>query len=247
MGANLGCNPASAQVAVPLEIVEVDTGAAEKQGITQLRRHLKSQLSFVKSALELSTEQTEKLAGINDDWLLSEYREAGKKKVNPQNLGNALVQAFGGGVAIQPQMAGEEDPALKTTKSKIDKKIDEILTDQQQEQLKLERKARDDFQAEALASLTVVLIERQIHLSDDQAKKLVPALTGKINKSCGWHVYLNNPQYIPTIPKTALSSILSDDHLRFIRSLNQQDFIGNDIGLGQMFGVEEVEEELPLR
>jgi hypothetical protein len=82
-----------------------------------------------------------------------------------------------------------------------------------------------------------VLIERQIHLSHEQAQKLVPALTGKINKSCGWHVYLNNPQYIPTIPKAALSSVLSNDHMQFISNLNQQDFLGNNFGLEQMFGI----------
>jgi uncharacterized membrane protein YheB (UPF0754 family) len=241
----------NAQVEQPRAVVDVAVvdgvaidgeDVAEKQQLAQLRTHLKSQLSFIKSALELTVEQTEKLAAFNDDWLLAEYRETVKKKAAPKNLGNALVQAFGGGVAVMPQMQDGEDPAVKSTRSNIDKKVNELLTTQQQEQLKQERKAKENFQAEALAEFTVVLIERQIHLSDDQAHKLVPALTGKINKNCGWHVYLSNPQYIPTIPKAALSGILSDEHVRFIRSLNQQDFIGNDFGLGQMMGMMEAVE-----
>jgi hypothetical protein len=229
-----------AAVVVQQEVAVVPVDAAEdKQRLTPLRNHLKSQVSFIKAALELTSEQQEKLATFNEEWMVAEYRQAGKNKAKPQNLGNALVQVFGGGAVVRPQIEGNEDPLLKTTKSNIDKKINEILTAEQSEQLKQERLARDDFQAQALAELTVVLLERQIHLSNEQAQKLVPALTGKINKSCGWYVYLNNPQYIPTIPKAALSSVLTNDHLQFIGNLNQQDFLGNNFGLEQMFGLAE--------
>lgn len=236
----------SAQViGVPIAVgQELDSDAVKTQRIALLRSYVKTQLSYIQVAVILSDEQKEKAATLNEDWLRNECEQAEKKKAKPKNAGNILGQAFGARRQVVNDLAdGQNDPIQKTVQTVIDKTLNDYLTTEQQETLKQEKLARDQFQAQALAELTVALIERQIYLSDEQAQKLVPSLTGKINKSCGWHVYLNNPQYIPTIPKAALSNVLSEDHMRFIRGLNQQDFIGNDFGFVQMLGGEAAAQE----
>lgn len=226
------------QIVAAVRAVDQEADPSARLQVAQLGNHLKSQLSYIKNALELTAEQQEKLDKLNADWLLSEFGKAAHNKPNQNGLGNALFEAFGFGRAA-PAPPVNQDSGLDASKKIINNKINEILTAQQLEQLRQEQQARDDFQAQSLAELTVVLIERQFHLSDAQAQRLVPLLTGKINKNCGWHVYLNNPQFIPRIPQTALSAVLSSDQLQFLRSLNQQDFIGNDFG--QMFGFAEEE------
>jgi hypothetical protein len=228
--------PAQVEAFVPgalaLQAVPADQdNAIETQHIAQLQTHLKSQLSFAKCALELSEEQTEKFATFDKNWLVGEYRSAGGKKAKPKNPG-MLGQMFGGG-AIQAEN-GQEDASVKKLKTHIEKKIGEVLTEDQKEQLKQERKAKEDFRAKALAEFAVAMVERHVHVSEEQAVKLVPELTGKINKSCGWAVFLNNPQYIPTLPTAAISRVLNEAQLQTIRSLNQQDFVGNSFQ--QMFG-----------
>jgi hypothetical protein len=205
--------------------------ALENQYIAQLQTHLKSQLSFAKCALELTEEQTGKFATFDKNWLVGEYRSAGGKKAKPNNPG-MFAQMFGGG-AVQVQH-GQEDASLKKLKSHIDKKIEEVLTAEQKEQLKQERKAKEDFRAKALAEFAVAMVERHVHISEEQVEKLVPELTGKINKSCGWVVFLNNPQYIPTIPTAAITKVLNEAQIQSVKSLNQQDFVGNTFQ--QMFG-----------
>jgi hypothetical protein len=228
-----------AQVDVPADVaVQVlqaapadQENAIETQHIAQLHLHLWSQLSFAKCALELTGEQTEKFATFDKNWLVAEYRSAGGKKAKPNNPG-MFAQMFGGG-AVQGH-PGQEDAAIKKFKTQIDKKIEEVLTAEQKEQLKQERKAKEDFRAKALAEFAVAMVERHVHISEEQVEKLVPELTGKINKSCGWVVFLNNPQYIPTIPTAAITKVLNEAQIQSVKSLNQQDFVGNTFQ--QMFG-----------
>jgi hypothetical protein len=84
-----------------------------------------------------------------------------------------------------------------------------------------------------------------MYLKPEQVEQLEPALTGKINKQVGWTVFLNNRQYVPTMPQKALSGVLNDSQLKLVRELNQNDFIGQQFNLMQMMGIPvEGEEDL---
>jgi hypothetical protein len=234
---------------VIIEAVEAGGRNVENDGeinqVTKVRmglakKHLKAQLAFFATALELSAEQKESIAKLDNKWLLQKVQSGAKPK---GNVGGALLKMMGGGAVVRFDQAGDQDPVVIQINKNIDNALNELITEEQKQQLNEERAAKDACHNQALAELAVSLIERHIFINDEQATKLVPALTGKINKNCGWSVYLSNPQFVPTIPLKDLAGVLNAEQIALVKSLNQQDFVGNNFNLMQMMGIQEVEEE----
>lgn len=225
--------------------------AIKKARLESLEKHLRSQISFLNAAVTLTDEQKAELAKLNKAWLEENYKDP-KAAGNKQAAGGFLQAIVGGGQAPVPRMQGQEgDTVVRSMKSEIDKKIKGLITEDQAKQLEAEVKAKEDFRSEAMADLTISLLERQIFLKDEQIEQLRKSLNGKINRQAGWHVFLNNRQYLPTIPQKALSEVLNENQLKLIRDMHQNDFLGNEMNIMQMFGgqADEVEfvEEAVLR
>ncbi|MFO0943426.1 MAG: hypothetical protein U0930_22045 [Pirellulales bacterium] len=203
-----------------------------------LEKHLKSQTSFLKAAIELTAEQSEALSKLDKKWLDEIYQQNPKAAVKKQaGAGGGFLQAIVGGAQPMPQMPGQDNDALiRTLKSEIDKKIKSLISEEQVKQLEAESKSKDEFRAEAMAELTVSLLERQMYLKPEQIENLQKSLNGKINRQAGWHVFLNNRQYLPTIPQKALQEVLNENQLKLIRQMHQNDFLGNEMNIMQMFG-----------
>lgn len=218
-----------------------------------LEKYLKSQTSFLKAAVELSGEQQAEVAKLNKEWLAELYQQNPKAAPKKAAAGGGFLQAIVGGAqpVQQMQMQGQDnDAVVRSIKAEIDKKIKELITEEQVKQLEAESKAKDEFRTQAMADLTVSLLERQMYLKDEQIEQLRKSLNGKINRQAGWHVFLNNRQYLPTIPQKALSEVLNENQLKLIRQMHQNDFLGNEMNIMQMFGgqmdeVEIVDEAIP--
>lgn len=221
------------------QAIQGDNETIAKARANQVNKFLKGHLAFISNVTQFSKEQTEAIAKFDRAWIEEEIKKSSKPAKNAKNAVGFLGGFVGGGQAIEVNMGGDidQDPILKLVKASITKEIDAILSDEQKQLVADEKKAKDQFMAEALAEFSVAMLERHMYLKPEQVEKLKPALTGKINKQVGWTVYLSNRQYIPTIPQKAISAVLSDSQLKLVRDLNQNDFIGQQFNLMQMMGI----------
>lgn len=222
------------------QAIQGDNDAIAKARANQVNKFLKGHVAFISNVTQFSKEQTEAIAKFDRAWIEEQIKKSSKPAKNAKNAGGGFLGGFvGGGQAIELNMGGDidQDPILKLVKASITKEIDAILSDEQKQLVADEKKAKDQFMAEALAEFSVAMLERHMYLKPEQVEQLKPALTGKINKQVGWTVYLSNRQYIPTIPQKAISAVLSDSQLKLVRDLNQNDFIGQQFNLMQMMGI----------
>lgn len=232
------------------QAIQGDNDTIAKARANQVNKFLKGHVAFINNVTKFTKEQTEAIAKLDRAWIEEEIKKSGKATKNAKNAGAGFLGGFVGGgraVPLNMDVEGDQDPILKLLKSTITKEIDSILSDEQKQLVANEKKAKDEFMAEALAEFSVAMLERHMYLKPEQVEQLKPALTGKINKQIGWTVYLNNRQYIPTIPQKAISGVLSDSQLKLVRDLNQNDFIGQQFNLMQMMGIPiEGEEEMQV-
>ncbi len=222
------------------QAIQGDNETIAKARANQVNKFLKGHVAFISNVTQFSKEQTEAIAKFDRAWIEEEMKKSSKPAKNAKNAGAGFLGGFVGGgraVPLNMDVEGDQDPILKLLKATITKEIDAILSDEQKLLVANEKKAKDDFMAEALAEFSVAMLERHMYLKPEQVEQLKPALTGKINKQVGWTVYLSNRQYIPTIPQKAISAVLSDSQLKLVRDLNQNDFIGQQFNLMQMMGI----------
>lgn len=222
------------------QAIQGDNETIAKARANQVNKFLKGHVAFISNVTQFSKEQTEAIAKFDRAWIEEQIKKSSKPAKNAKNAGGGFLGGFvGGGQAIELNMGGDsdQDPVLKLVKASITKEIDAILSEEQKQLVANEKKAKDEFMAEALAEFSVAMLERHMYLKPEQVEKLKPALTGKINKQVGWTVYLSNRQYIPTIPQKAISGVLNDSQLKLVRDLNQNDFIGQQFNLMQMMGI----------
>jgi uncharacterized membrane protein YheB (UPF0754 family) len=222
------------------QAIQGDNDTIAKARANQVNKFLKGHVAFISNVTQFSKEQSEAIAKFDRAWIEEQIKKSSKPAKNAKNAGGGFLGGFvGGGQAIELNMGGDidQDPILKLVKASITKEIDAILSEEQKLLVANEKKAKDEFMAEALAEFSVAMLERHMYLKPEQVEQLKPALTGKINKQVGWTVYLSNRQYIPTIPQKAISGVLNDSQLKLVRDLNQNDFIGQQFNLMQMMGI----------
>jgi hypothetical protein len=102
-------------------------------------------------------------------WFKEQQLRSQLQDITPQNVRQRLADMRGFFVQRGASFSNEQDLWDETVQTE--------LTPQQKDALKKETEARDDYDTNAVAQLSLAELDRQVHLDDEQWTKLLPLVT----------------------------------------------------------------------
>lgn len=180
------------------------------------------ELGFIKRVCKPTPDQKKKIAAA-----AAECIEA----MNDIAVANQAEQggAFAGGreiIAVTASGVQLTENPTERIQQEMTKALRPIVSAEQHAAYVEETEQRDRFNREAAVAVAVVLLDRQLMLSDQQRSKLTSRLLDqwKEAESIPIQMYVSNPQYFPELPEVVVQSELDAAQLAVWRSLNKTRF-----------------------
>ncbi len=168
----------------------------------KIQKAMKVETAFVRRACKLTEEQEQHIAGLDKAWVKKNVRAPGNQVVNG-------VVVFNGG-----NMASSSEAVRRMVSKALAKELASVLTEDQKAAYSRETEIRETFEKDARIDAILIILDEKLFLRDDQReslrKVLAKASLGEIEPIN----YLNNPQYLPTLPDAAIVKHLDAEQKR---------------------------------
>jgi hypothetical protein len=168
----------------------------------KIQRAMKVESAFIRRVCKLTEEQELHLTGLDKKWVKKNVRMPGNQVVNG-------VVVFNGG-----HMASSAETVRRVVVKALAKEMTNVLTEEQMATYRRETEIRETFDKDARIDAMVYLLDEKLFLRDDQ-REAIRAVLAKATLGDFEPVnYINNPQYLPTLPDASIIKHLDVEQKR---------------------------------
>ncbi len=161
---------------------------------------------------------------MNDKWIAEVLLAT--QEIAPNALAEGIARFLGGRAAANNALRRADDPSLvKSACARIDKEIAQILPPDVAKTYSVELTKQRKFANDAAAYVLVDLLADITYLSETQAEELHPLISQWLEgKSLYLPFYQQNDQYVPDIPTSILSRVLTKKQVTMLDGLNRYNY-----------------------
>jgi hypothetical protein len=168
----------------------------------KIQKAMKVETAFIRRACKLTEEQEQHIAGLDKAWVKKNVRAPGNQVVNG-------VVVFNGG-----NMANSSETVRRMVSKALAKELASVLTEDQKAAYSRETEIRETFEKDARIDAILIILDEKLFLRDDQRESLRKVLAKASLGEMEPINYLNNPQYLPTLPDAAIVKHLDAEQKR---------------------------------
>ncbi len=216
------------EVVAEEEVVEDMMVMPADNNMLKLFAHAAVEVALVRRTCELTEEQQKSLAEIDNNWVRKISNERKQANANVNARPGLIAMFFGARPVANPRAVSKAD-----VKTQIEKRIAELLTDQQKQAYEKEKQLRAKFRSEAIADALLESLHARLGLTDQQRQE-IKAKVSPWAKRMNIHTmyYFSGNNYFPDIPEHLLSA-LDKDQMEAYRGLRRHLFTDENFNDGQ--------------
>lgn len=239
-----GADAAEAMEDVVVEVADEDLFAlggmrarAQDPQMWLLNAYVRVNCALARRACKLSEEEEQKLSQLDSAWIDKQLKESIASPVKEVAAGIARFlgrRAAAAAINVNGNNGDPQQIAIPKVKTRIDAAIEEALEPEHKEAFQRERESRDQFRKQAMAAVLVSVLDERVLLTQQQRDELEPVVGKWLTKDLYWQFYLQNANFIPDIPKSILSKVLSAEQLEALQGARAWNYEMSQIEMQMM-------------